>query len=114
MFGKSLLSSLFLTAALAAPAMAEDFRLSSTTIAEGAQLKPSQVFAGFGCTGQNQSPQLSWSGAPAGTKSFAITLRSGCADRLRLVALECREHSGLGKGNQAGRQHHRRHARRRA
>src|ERR1700728_5467189 len=28
----------------------------------------------FGCTGGNTSPPLSWSGAPAGTKSFVITL----------------------------------------
>jgi Raf kinase inhibitor-like YbhB/YbcL family protein len=28
---------------------------------------------GFGCTGGNQSPQLSWSNAPEGTKSFAVT-----------------------------------------
>jgi Raf kinase inhibitor-like YbhB/YbcL family protein len=34
----------------------------------------SQIFNGFGCTGGNVSPQLSWSGAPAGTKSFAITM----------------------------------------
>ena len=30
-------------------------------------------YAFTGCGGRNQSPQLSWSGAPAGTKSFAIT-----------------------------------------
>ncbi|PZU23485.1 MAG: YbhB/YbcL family Raf kinase inhibitor-like protein [Shinella sp.] len=73
MFRISLLASLLLAATVSAPARAEDFRLSSAAMAEGAQLKPAQVFAGFGCTGQNQSPQLSWSGAPAGTKSFAIT-----------------------------------------
>jgi Raf kinase inhibitor-like YbhB/YbcL family protein len=58
---------------MATTASAQDFKLSSTSIAEGAQLAPSFVYAGFGCEGGNQSPQLSWSGAPAGTKSFAIT-----------------------------------------
>ena len=28
---------------------------------------------GFGCAGGNQSPQLSWSGAPEGAKSFALS-----------------------------------------
>lgn len=28
----------------------------------------------FGCTGGNQSPELQWSGAPAGTQSFVVTL----------------------------------------
>ncbi|MEM1122428.1 MAG: YbhB/YbcL family Raf kinase inhibitor-like protein [Bacteroidota bacterium] len=31
-------------------------------------------FNGFGCTGDNQSPQLSWANAPADTKSFAVTM----------------------------------------
>lgn len=29
---------------------------------------------GFGCAGENRSPAVSWRGAPAGTKSFAVTL----------------------------------------
>jgi Raf kinase inhibitor-like YbhB/YbcL family protein len=28
----------------------------------------------FGCSGGNQSPALKWSGAPAGTRSFVVTL----------------------------------------
>lgn len=33
-----------------------------------------QVFNGFGCTGENVSPEIEWSGAPADTKSFALTI----------------------------------------
>jgi len=33
-----------------------------------------QVFNNFGCTGGNVSPALQWSGAPANTKSFALTV----------------------------------------
>jgi Raf kinase inhibitor-like YbhB/YbcL family protein len=50
------------------------FRLSSPDVAEGATMKMEQVFNGFGCTGQNVSPALAWTGAPAGTKSFALIL----------------------------------------
>lgn len=50
------------------------FSLSSSDIAEGQQLTAAQVFQGFGCEGGNVAPALSWSGAPAGTKSFAITV----------------------------------------
>ena len=70
----NLIATGFLLAmATASPAVAQDFSLTSTTISEGEQLPNSVVFEGFGCEGENQSPQLSWSGAPEGTKSFAIT-----------------------------------------
>lgn len=57
----------------AMPAWAQDFTLSSTSVAEGVQLSGDQVFMGFGCEGGNTSPHLAWSGAPEGTKSFAVT-----------------------------------------
>ncbi len=50
------------------------FTLSSPTIKPGSTLTQAQVFNGFGCSGQNISPALNWSGAPPGTKSFAVTL----------------------------------------
>ena len=48
------------------------FRLTSPDVAEGATIKAEQVFNSFGCSGQNVSPALQWSGAPAGTRSFAL------------------------------------------
>lgn len=36
---------------------------------------PADFYAGaFGCTAANHSPRLRWSGAPAGAKSFAVTM----------------------------------------
>ena len=32
------------------------------------------VLNGFGCTGGNRSPALAWKDAPAGTRSFAVTI----------------------------------------
>ncbi|MDK3016435.1 YbhB/YbcL family Raf kinase inhibitor-like protein [Pseudodonghicola flavimaris] len=69
----SLIAGLALVGAMASAAGAAPFRLSSSTIAEGVQMGRDQVFAGFGCSGGNLSPQLSWSDAPEGTKSFALS-----------------------------------------
>ena len=60
--------------ALAAPAMADGFSLTSPDIAEGQQLGSDFVFQGFGCEGGNVAPTLEWSGAPEGTESFAVTV----------------------------------------
>ncbi len=57
-----------------ASAKAATFTLSSPDVANNATMTMKQVFNGFGCTGQNISPALNWSGAPAGTKSFAVTV----------------------------------------
>jgi Raf kinase inhibitor-like YbhB/YbcL family protein len=48
------------------------FALVSPDIGQGKTIADDQVFNGFGCKGKNLSPALFWSGAPAGTKSFAI------------------------------------------
>lgn len=62
-------------AVTALPAAAQGpFTLTSATLKDGATIGNDAVFNAFGCTGQNRSPALSWSGAPAGTKSFAITV----------------------------------------
>ena len=46
--------------------------VTSADFASGAELANAQVFSGFGCTGENKSPALSWAGAPESTKSYAI------------------------------------------
>jgi Raf kinase inhibitor-like YbhB/YbcL family protein len=60
------------TLALAGAAHAGGFKLSSDDIRPNGAIADEQVFEGFGCTGKNVSPELKWSGAPAGTKSFAL------------------------------------------
>lgn len=51
---------------------AESFTLKSDTL-QG-QISKAQEFNGFGCSGENISPELHWSHVPKGTKSFAITV----------------------------------------
>jgi Raf kinase inhibitor-like YbhB/YbcL family protein len=55
-------------------ANAQSMSLTSSEVKEGATIANEQVFKGFGCTGNNVSPSLSWSGAPSATKSFAVSI----------------------------------------
>jgi len=53
------------------------FQVTSATFKEG-EIMPrrvaNNVAGNANCVGENVSPQLSWSGVPAGTKSLAITM----------------------------------------
>lgn len=49
-------------------------RVSSHDIRHGGTFKDQQVANSFGCKGGNVSPEIRWSHAPAGTKSFAVTM----------------------------------------
>src|SRR2546429_5265771 len=52
------------------------FTVRSNSFKDGDYLANAHILSadfGFGCAGNNQSPHLAWSEAPAGTKSFAIT-----------------------------------------
>ncbi len=64
-----------MVAAVSSGAMAAPFSVSSEDMHDGQALARKHWFAGFGCTGGNVSPQLAWKNAPAGTRSFAVTVR---------------------------------------
>jgi Raf kinase inhibitor-like YbhB/YbcL family protein len=54
-------------------AHAQRLVLTSPELKPGANLSLAQVLSANGCAGENKSPALSWSGAPVGTQSFALT-----------------------------------------
>ncbi|WP_063733642.1 YbhB/YbcL family Raf kinase inhibitor-like protein [Streptomyces sp. RTd22] len=54
---------------------AANFTVTSTTVTDGTTLAAEQLSGIFGVPGgKDISPQLSWSGAPEGTKSYAVTV----------------------------------------
>ncbi|TPP10603.1 YbhB/YbcL family Raf kinase inhibitor-like protein [Rhizobium glycinendophyticum] len=67
-------AALLTLAILATQAQAAEFTLSSPDLRDGGKLPEAQVANSFGCSGQNISPALSWTNAPEGTKSFAVSL----------------------------------------
>jgi hypothetical protein len=54
--------------------IAMTFSLRSPDFADSAVLPRSFVHHAMGAGGENLSPQLAWESAPAGTKSFALTM----------------------------------------
>ena len=54
--------------------MQPHFVLASTAFANGATMPHEYSYDAYGCTGKNVSPELYWSGAPRGTKTFALTV----------------------------------------
>jgi phosphatidylethanolamine-binding protein (PEBP) family uncharacterized protein len=50
------------------------FVLSSPDAQLAAKVPKVYIANVFGCSGGNLSPPLQWTGAPAGTKSFVVTL----------------------------------------
>jgi len=53
---------------------AAGFTLTSPDIKPGAMIDKKFEANVFGCSGENKSPALKWSGAPKDTKSFAVTV----------------------------------------
>src|SRR5699024_12570280 len=54
---------------------AAEFSVTSTTVTQGQQWPAAQYSGVMGVpNGQDISPQLSWSGAPQDTKSYAVTI----------------------------------------
>lgn len=67
-----MLRTSFCVLAILAGGAAQAFELTSPDIAPGAEIAMKHVADVFGCTGENVSPALEWSGAPEGTAAYAL------------------------------------------
>ena len=56
------------------PSEVADLYLTSTSVSDGQPLSNDQVSGIMGAGGSDISPQLSWSGFPETTRSFAVTM----------------------------------------
>lgn len=72
MNARAVLSAALFTILTPAFAQSGTMRLTSQDLAPGAAFDMNQVYSS--CNGDNVSPELSWSGAPKNTKSYAVTL----------------------------------------
>jgi Raf kinase inhibitor-like YbhB/YbcL family protein len=67
-------TALVADATTTAPSARGNFVVTSTDLHADHPIASAQVYSGMGCDGQNQSPELSWTGVPKGTKTLAITM----------------------------------------
>ncbi len=63
------ISLLFVTVAFAG-----EIKVTSTSFKNNETIQNKYVLNGFGCTGENKSPQLKWNKGPEGTKYYAVTI----------------------------------------
>jgi Raf kinase inhibitor-like YbhB/YbcL family protein len=54
--------------------MSVEFTVVSKSLNREEMIPHQFLYNGFGCEGDNVSPQVEWQGAPEGTKSYALTL----------------------------------------
>lgn len=74
MIGKLMTTAVFAAASLGTNmALAADFKVTSSDFGSG-KVAQAQFANIMGCTGKNISPEISWSNAPEGTRSFVVTL----------------------------------------
>ncbi|MBZ0118610.1 MAG: YbhB/YbcL family Raf kinase inhibitor-like protein [Sandaracinaceae bacterium] len=52
----------------------ESLQVEITSLDSDGRIPMAHVFNGFGCTGENRSPAITWSGAPEGTQSYALIM----------------------------------------
>ena len=60
---------------------ADVFVAVSPTLKNNEALPMEQVYKGYGCNGGNKAPEISWTNAPANTKSYAIICHDPDAPR---------------------------------
>lgn len=63
-----------LAASLAGNAVAFELSSPDPDMKMGHPMAKAQEYKGFGCSGDNLSPELEWKNVPAGTRSFAVTV----------------------------------------